>query len=396
MPKICLYFQIHQPWRLKNISIFDLGKNGQYFGDQQETSRNQEIMSKVSEKSYVPMLTLLSDLTTELDDFRFSLSVSGVAVDQMRHYCPEVLQILTQLASGNQLEFLGETYYHSLASLYSTTEFFSQVCQHKNMIADVFGQETKIFRNTELIYDNRIADLVQGMGFEGMLTEGADKILRGRRPTRVYHSPGGLPLLLKHYLLSDDIAFRFSQSARSGQPLTAETFCHWINSSFSDKETINLFMDFETFGEHQWEDTGIFDFFHHFVKQFIDSGGEFVTVSEAVNSESPVDVFDSPSPISWADTDRDTTAWRGNGLQTDSLNKLYRLEDKIINSGDTTLIDDWRKLQTSDHFYYMCTKWASDGDVHAYFSPFESPHLAYRNYSYAIADLNLRLKRIYG
>lgn len=396
MPKICLYFQIHQPWRLKNISVFDLGSQGGYFSDHPDNDRNKQIMSKVSDKSYVPMLALLSRLTKDLSDFRFSLSISGVAIEQMKNFSPIVLQMLSDLAVEKRLEFLGETYYHSLASLYSSTEFFSQVSQHKNLIADIFGQETKIFRNTELIYDNRIANMVRDMGFKGMITEGADKVLRGRKPTRVYQSPSGLKLLLKHYLLSDDIAFRFSQSSKSGLPLTAETFCDWVNGSFSDSEIVNLFMDFETFGEHQWRDTGIFEFFNHFVRRFIESGGEFVTVSEAIDSGSPVGIFDSPFPISWADTDRDTTAWRGNKLQVDSLNKIYKLEDKVINSGDKDLIDDWRKLQTSDHFYYMCTKWSNDGDVHAYFSPFDSPHTAYLNYSYVIADLNLRLKQIYG
>jgi alpha-amylase len=268
------------------------------------------------------------------------------------------------------------------------------VQKHRNTIFDLFGQEPKVFRNTELIYTNRIAEMVKGMGYSGMLAEGADRILRGRRPTKVYTSPCGLPLLLKHYQLSDDIAFRFSTSSRSHTPLTAETFVHWINSSFADDEVVNLFMDFETFGEHQWEDTGIFDFFYHFVKQFIASGGKFVTVSNALAGITPMDVFDSEGPVSWADVDRDITAWRGNSQQSDSLTKIYEIEGKVLSSNDAKLIEDWRKLQTSDHYYYMCTKWSSDGDVHAYFSHYNSPYTAYVNFNNAYTDIKMRLNNL--
>jgi len=392
VPKICLYFQIHQPWRLTPVSIFDIGKaNVRNHGDDKQ---NRNILKKVTEKSYLPMLGLLERLMGEEDNFVASFSVTGVALEQFQEYGPDVIEFLKRLGNTSQLEFLGETYYHSLAALYSPIEFLHQVQKHRNIIFDLFGQTPKVFRNTELIYTNKIADMVMKMGYKGMLAEGADRILNGRRPTYLYQSPCGLPLLLKHYHLSDDIAFRFSTSSRSSQPLTAETFVHWINSSFSDGETVNLFMDFETFGEHQWVDTGIFDFFYHFVKQFIASGGKFVTVSEALVG-TPVDTFDSPAPVSWADVDRDITAWRGNSQQFDSLQKIYAVEDKVLGCGDNKLIDDWRRLQTSDHFYYMCTKWANDGDVHAYFSHYKSPYEAYVNFNNAFTDIKLRLNNIY-
>lgn len=392
MPKVCLYFQIHQPLRLKNISVFDIGNNK--IKGYEDEKQNRTILKKVAEKSYVPMLTLLAQLMKEREDFCTSFSITGVALEQFKNYSPEVVEKLKQVSQTGQLEFLAETYYHSLASLYSPIEFLNQVQMHRNIICDMFGQVPSVFRNTELIYTNKIAEMVMKMGYRGMLAEGADKILRGRRPTRVYLSPCGLPLLLKHYQLSDDIAFRFSQSSRSNKPLTADTFVHWINSSFSDQETVNLFMDFETFGEHQWVDTGIFDFFYHFVHKFIDSGGRFVTASEAVR-DFPVDYYDSDSPVSWADTDRDITAWRGNNQQVDSLQKIYEVENRVLDSGDEKLIEDWRKLQTSDHYYYMCTKWANDGDVHAYFSHYKSPHTAYVNFNNAFADIKLRLNNIY-
>lgn len=386
MAKICLYFQIHQPWRLSPLSVFDLGKEPLNY-----SQKNEEVMKKVSNKSYCPMLALLKKLLSEEPEFACSFSISGVALEQMEKFSPDIIDMLKQLSISKQIEFLGETYYHSLCSLYSPTEFLSQVCKHKNMIHDYFGQIPTVFRNTELIYTNQVAKMVMDMGFSGMLAEGAQRILSGRRPTRVYRSPCGLPLLLKHYKLSDDIAFRFSQSANSGTPLTAKTFSHWISSSFSKDETVNLFMDFETFGEHQWKDTGIFDFFYHFVKRFLYSGGQFLTVSQALTMDRPVEVFDSISPVSWADVDRDITAWRGNQLQIDSLNKIYSLERKVLACNHEGLMNDWRNLQTSDHYYYMCTKWANDGDVHAYFSPYKSPYTAYTNFAHALADLKLRI-----
>lgn len=391
MAKVCLYFQIHQPWRLKPISVFDIGKKNQNYGDDEQ---NEFVLKKVAEKSYIPMLALLEKLVSEEEGFQASFSVTGVAMEQFLNYEPDVLEALKRLTKSEQIEMLGETYYHSLASLYSPVEFLHQVQKHKNTINELFGKDPKVFRNTELIYTNKIADMVMKMGYRGMLAEGADKVLQGRRPTRLYRAPCGLPLLLKHYQLSDDIAFRFSAASRSNKPLTADTFAHWINSSFSNEETVNLFMDFETFGEHQWVDTGIFDFFYHFVKKFLSNGGKFVTVSEAINSDLPVDVFDSEHPVSWADVDRDVTAWRGNSQQYDALKKIYDVESRILNCGDDELIEDWRRLQTSDHFYYMCTKWSNDGDVHAYFSHYKSPYAAYVNFSNAIADIRLRLNNI--
>lgn len=392
MSKICLYFQIHQPERLKSVTVFDIGKNIIY--RHQDDLQNGTVLKKVATKSYIPMLDLLTKLVAEEPSFALSLSVTGVALEQFEMYRPEVIEKMKLISQSKQVEFLGETYYHSLASLYSPIEFLKQAQKQVNIIGDLFGQNPTVFRNTELIYTNYIAEMVMKMGYRGMLAEGADRILNGRRPTRLYRAPCGLPLLLKHYQLSDDIAFRFSASSRSNKPLTADTFVHWINSSFSETETVNLFMDFETFGEHQWSDTGIFDFFYHFVKQFIASGGKFETVSQAILSDTPVDVFDSFSPVSWADTDRDITAWRGNNQQYDSLRKIYELEDRILNSGDTKLIEDWRKLQTSDHYYYMCTKWANDGDVHAYFSHYKSPYAAYVNFNNVFTDIKFRLSNL--
>jgi len=392
MTKVCLYFQIHQPWRLAPVTIFDVGAgDGRSMTDEMV---NKTVLQKVADKSYVPMLKLLNKLLADEEQFSVTFSITGVALEQLQTFSPEAIELLKRISRTGRAEFLSETYYHSLASLYSPIEFLHQVQKHRNLINNLFGQSPTVFRNTELIYSNYIAKMVMLMGYVGMLTEGADKILRGRSPSRVFVAPCGLPLLLKHYQLSDDIAFRFSASSRSSEPLTASTFTHWINSSFADDEVVNLFMDFETFGEHQWADTGIFDFFYHFVREMIGSGSKFVSATRALSDASVSGYFDSNEPVSWADTDRDITAWRGNRQQVDSLAKIYRIEEAILDSKDDKLIEDWRRLQTSDHYYYMCTKWSNDGDVHAYFSHYSSPYEAYVNFNNAYTDIKIRLNQI--
>jgi len=392
MANVCLYFHIHQPWRLKQTSVFDIGNGSDLFdvADNLELS-NGRVIRKIADKSYRPMLSLLKKLLDEEEGFRFALSITGVVIEQMKAYTPDVLDLLKSVVDSGRVEIVGETYYHSLASLYSPTEFLAQISKHRRLIEDEFRVTPSIFRNTEFIYTNQIADIIKESGFVGMLAEGADKVLRGRSPTVLYKSPCGLPLLLKHYKLSDDIAFRFSQSHRSSKPLTAETYAHWISSYSDANDVVNLFMDFETFGEHQWKDTGIFDFFKYFVHQFMITGNNFSSLEEAVRSREPKDVYSSEEPVSWADVDRGITAWRGNNLQYDALSKIYDLERCVLTKNNDHLVEIWRKMQTSDHFYYMCTKWANDGDVHAYFSPYGDPYMAYCNYNNALADLKLRL-----
>lgn len=396
MPNVGLYFHIHQPWRLRKMGVFDVGSKAEYFDtDQRADYDNGAVIRKIAAKSYRPMLNILCELLEQENDFHFALSVTGVVIEQLKLYAPEVVSLIQKATKSGRVDIIAETYYHSLASLYSPTEFMLQVSKQLRVIEDEFGVRPRIFRNTELIYTNKIAEIVKEAGFIGMLAEGAGKVLGWRSPTRLYEAPCGLPLLLKHYMLSDDIAFRFSESHRSNKPLTAETYAHWISSSYGGDDVVNLFMDFETFGEHQWEDTGIFDFFRAFVHRFIQTGNRFVPLREAITSRRPVGVYSSDEPVSWADVDRDITAWRGNTLQEDVLNQIYSIEPSVINSKDDRLIEDWRKLQISDHFYYMCTKWSKDGDVHAYFSPYGSPYNAYSNYNNALADLKLRIRE-YG
>lgn len=402
MPHICLYLHLHQPYRLRSYQIDEIGNSSTYFGTMDEDA-NREVFSKVANKSYYPMLSLLRDLLKAIPEFNFSLSITGVFLEQAEHFEPGVLQLLKDVVATGRCEILSETYHHSLASLYSETEFASQVDQHAQLLEHHFTYKPTVFRNTELVYSNEIAQRVANMGFAGMLTEGVDRILQGRPRTQLYYSvgPEQLPLLLKHAQLSDDVAFRFSDKNWSHYPLSAETYLEWLQV-YGEQEIINLFMDFETFGEHQWADTGIFPFFESFVRQFVKSSwNSFILPSEAI-AQSPWQVngktappdhlrYDVPLPISWADVDRDLSAWLENAFQQDCLQQVYALERDVQRTKDLQLLNDWRRLQTSDHFYYMCTKWSADGDVHAYFSPYSDPFEAYRRYSVVLADFKHRL-----
>lgn len=395
MPKLNLYLHLHQPDRLRRYSLFDLDSPTYFRNDQAD--ENEMIFNKVAQKSYWPMLLLLKQLLEEHpDQFVFSFSITGIFLEQAQRYQPKLIELLQALVATGNVEILAETYYHSLASLYSPKEFTAQVDQHTAIIQKLFDYTPRSFRNTELIYSDWIGQQVAEMGFIGMLTEAVDRYLDGQPRTQVFSSftKNRIPLLLKHAQLSDDIAFRFSANHHAGRPLYAETFVHWIND-YQEHEYVNLFMDFETFGEHQWEDTGIFEFFRQFVKKFLQyEWNSFTTptqVFERVKVES-LPFYKVPEPISWADIDRSITAWRDNDLQYDTLRLIYDLEKKILATKNTQLIDDWRRLQTSDHFYYMCIKWSNDGDVHAYFSPYDSPFDAYNRYTTVLADVQNRLQ----
>lgn len=403
MAKLCLYFQLHQPYRLRPFSVFELNKDFNYFSDsvqKQAMDENEAIFHKVAQKSYLPMLTLLLELVTQHPKFSFALSCSGVFLEQAQSYEPQVITLLQKLVDTDQVELLSETYYHSLASLYSPKEFRRQVDQHTALVEELFGFTPTVFRNTELIYANFIAEQVQQLGYTGMITEAVDRYLHGRPRTQLFrsHTSPALPLLLKHAQLSDDIAFRFSNRAWEEHPLSSEKYVHWLNN-YSADEFINLFMDFETFGEHQWEDTGIFNFFRHFVDKSLHQAHHFVTpasILEPLASKprkiAQLPVYDVPDPISWADIDRDLTAWRGNSLQNDALRLVYSMEADVLKSNNPALINDWRRVQTSDHFYYMCVKWSADGDVHKYFSPYDSPFEAYNRFNAVMIDLQDRVR----
>lgn len=429
-PLICFYFQVHQPYRLRDLRAATLGQGDMdYFDD----DKNRAIFRKVAEKCYLPTNKLMLELLKQHPHFRISYSLSGVFLDQCEEYGEDVLQSFKDLAATGKVEFLAETYYHSLSSIKSTTEFCEQVSKHVKKIKELFGQTPTTFRNTELIFKNEIAQMVKQMGFSGIIAEGADHHLRGRSPNLPYAVPSfklpketekkitqnrplkkaakDIHILLKNYRLSDDIAFRFSDKNWAGYPLFANTYCDWLESN--QGHSINLFMDYETFGEHQWADTGIFNFLRELPAEMERRGIYCKTPSEViadwlaprslacqpkhlrrlggVGKDHESDVYDVHAAISWADTERDLSAWLGNHIQQSAMDAIFALEDAVKKSKDPVLIEAWRRLLTSDHFYYMCTKYWADGDVHKYFSPYESPYEAYRRFSHALCDLQTRL-----
>jgi alpha-amylase len=392
MASVCFYFQVHQPQRLRHYTVFD--RDEHYFDDY----KNASICRKVANKCYLPANRMFLDLIRRYKGrFKIAYSLTGALLEQLQAYSPEVMSTFDALAQTGCVEFLGETYYHSLSFLSSRNEFMEQVNKHLDTIENFFGQRPRIFRNTELIYNNDLAVLIESTGkFDAILAEGADHILGYRSPNFVYRPKGcqRLKLLLKNYALSDDIAFRFSNRNWTEWPLTAEKFAQWVSSVNGNGQTVNLFMDYETLGEHQWEDTGIFDFMRRLPEEILKHpDNNFKTPSEVVDSYEAVGTIDVPHIVSWADIERDLSAWLGNPMQSNAFYELYKLEKKIKNTGDEKLIADWRKLQISDHFYYMCTKYFSDGDVHKYFNPYDSPYDSYINFMNVLDNLRGRCAR---
>ena len=386
---ICLYFQVHQPTRLRLYRFFDIGKDSHYYDD----FTNRTIMRRVSQKCYLPMNAILLELIKKYNgQFKVAFSISGSALEQFERYCPEVIDSFKALAATGNVEFLAETYFHSLASLASYSEFEHQVTKHKAAIERLFGVTPTAFRNTELIYSNGIGEMVYDLGFKTMLTEGARHIMGWQSPNFLYSddTQPKLKLLLRNYGLSDDIAFRFSNRGWADWPLTTEKYLGWLKEA--DGEIINLFMDYETFGEHQKADSGIMDFMRYLPETVLADGSfEFVTPTLAAKKHKAVSGIDVPDPISWADEERDVTAWLGNELQQEAFQKVYAMTEKLAIVGDPELWEDFGHLQESDHFYYMCTKFFSDGEVHKYFNPYDTPYEAFINYVNVISDFQIRL-----
>jgi len=391
MSTICLYFQVHQPFRFKRYRFFDIGNEHYYYDDYS----NESIFRKVAEKCYLPANQLLLELINKYQGrFKIAFSISGIAIDQMELYGPDVLKSFKSLAETGHVEFLAETNSHSLVALKDEDAFRRQVEEHVEKTKRHFNQVPVVFRNTELIYSDEIGAMVARMGYEAMLTEGAKHILGWKSPNYLYCNAidPKLKVLLKNFKLSDDIAFRFSDQGWAEYPLSAEKFVGWLNEIGKEEETVNLFMDYETFGEHQWEETGIFEFLKSIPETvFANTDYTFGTPSEIARRLQPVSAIQVPYPISWADEERDMTAWLGNELQEEAFNRLYDLSDKLSKVSDPVLEKDWNYLQVSDHFYYMCTKFFSDGAVHSYFNPYDTPYDAFINYMNVLSDFTLRV-----
>ena len=396
---IVLYLHVHQPWRVRDDqTIFNVGKNRDYFSEEKGLKRqsNGEIFRKVAEKSYIPMNDLLEELLVRYPEFKFSFSITGTFIDQAQQFAPEVLESFKRLVQTGRAEIVAETYYHSLAFFFDREEFEAQVRAHQAKIREVFGVETTAFRNTELSYNDELAKWADDFGFKAILAEGWDPILQWRSPNHLYKpkSTKNIRLLLKNYKLSDDLAFRFSNQNWSEYPLTTSKYINWLESASYHGDLINLFMDYETFGEHQWAESGIFNFFESLVSNWLQNPNHgFKTITEAAKNE-PIAEISMPQTVTWADTERDLTAWLGNSMQQEAMRYLYALKPRVYNSHDSNLVEDWRRLTTSDHPYYMCTKYFNDGDVHAYFSPYKSPYDAFLYFMDALRDMDFRLKDI--
>ena len=392
MKTVCLYFQVHQPWRLKKYRFFNMGKDHNYLDD----LSNRSILQKVARQCYLPMNAMLLKLIQEnKGKFRCTFSITGIAIEQFKAFAPEVLDSFKQLAATGCVEFLAETYSHSLASLASKEDFTDQVKLHAATIKKEFGLNPTAFRNTELIYSDEIGAMVAELGYKTMLAEGARHILGWKSPNYIYANAidQKMRLLLRNYKLSDDIAFRFSNQGWDQYPLTADKYVSWLTSEETPGEVVNLFMDYETFGEHQGVETGIFDFMKALPAAALAAGMEFATVSEAAKKYQPVSVLHCPHTMSWADEERDVTAWLGNELQNEAFSKLYALKEKVakLKSEDFNYV--WNFMQTSDHFYYMATKWLSDGDVHSYFNPYDSAYDAFINYMNVLSDFEIEVDK---
>ncbi|MFH1192519.1 MAG: glycoside hydrolase family 57 protein [bacterium] len=396
MPSVCFYFQVHQPWRIKPYKIFDIGDDHNYFNyNNFGNLNNEEILKKVARNCYIPTNQILLELLKKYPEFKISFSISGVALEQFEKFCPVLIESFQKLVRTGRVEMLSETYYHSLSCLYSKEEFIKQVKMHKKKINELFNYSPKVFRNTELIYNNALAAEVEKMGYKGILADGVDHIMQWRSPNFLYKPVGGknIKLLLKNYRLSDDIAFRFSQTSWESYPLYASTFAEWVSVYNGNGEVVNLFMDYETFGEHQPKESNIFEFLKYLPYEILKHpDNNFATPSEIIKKYNSVAELDVPFFISWADIERDLSAWLENSMQQEAINKIYEIEKDVLNLNDEFLLEDWRKLQTSDHFYYMSTKWFSDGDVHKYFNPYNSPYEAFISYMNVVNDLKMRIE----
>lgn len=386
MTDVCFYFEVHQPVRLRRLHLFSMPEGFDYW----DHAKNRAIFERISDKCYLPTNKLLLDLIKEHGEtFKVSFSLSGTFVEQAKQFRPEVMESFRELADSGCAEFLDETYYHSLVGLWEDpTELKEQVREHRELMRKELGVEPTFYRNTELIYDNRIAKNIEAMGYKGIATEGTERILGWRSPNYVYRPAregASLKVLLKNYRLSDDVAFRFSSRGWPEWPLTAPKYAEWLSQQ--EGQSINLFMDYETFGEHNWPETGIFDFLKHMPGEAMKRGVGFTTPSEVVSRYKPVGEIEVPFAISWADTERDVSAWLHNEMQQQCFNTLRDLRPYVMEVNDPELTHAWRLLQTSDHVYYCTTKHMGDQDIHMYFSPYDSPYQAFINFMNCIVDL---------
>ena len=388
---LALMFEIHQPYRLKRRFPLNLLRNylegrlnlTEVMKSLFDSERDRKIFLRVAKKCYIPTTRILLDLIEELDrKCRLSLSISGVWIEQARKYSPEVLQLFNEISATGCVEFVCQTYYHSLASLHPNglEEFQEQIALHRGLIEDLFNQKAISIENTEFLYNNNLALSVYRLGFRVMLTEGVDRVLGTRSPNYVYRAYGcDLRLLLRNYRLSDDIGFRFSDVSWDQYPLTADKYSLWLKSTPGD--VILIAMDYETFGEHHWPESGIQEFLKWLVRRCVEIGVEMLKVSTAALEHEVKDIYDIPPwhTISWADVEKDTSAWLGNIMQRRCF-EIYTWIEPYVKAIGGEYLKYWRLLGISDHYHYMSTKTGGPGEVHSYFSPYTNPFEAFEVY----------------
>ena len=390
---ICIYFQIHHPERLRKYQFFDIGKKHNYF----DNYANRSELEDLAENCYLPANALLLDLIKKYEGkFKVAFSISGSAIDQLEMHTPEVIRSFQELAQTGQVEFLAETYSHSLASLSEDTdEFELQVKRHSAAIKELFGKKPVTFRNTSLIYSDKIGKRVADLGFKTMLTDGAKHVLGWKSPNFVYKNAldESLNLLLKNSKLSDDIAIRFSDKNWSEYPLTSEKYVDWVSHSLQDTEVLNLFMNYEVIGHYNRAESGIFDFLRYFIQQIAENPNyQFLLPKEVTKKHTAKDILPVPYPISWTDEERDITSWLGNELQKEAFTELFKIQPLVKKKKNAELNEDYSRLQASEHFYFMRTKLFSGADYHKYILPYESPYEAFINYMNVLSDFIERVK----
>lgn len=387
MVDICLYFQVHQPYRIAPYTFFDIDQNDVYFDD----AKNRLVLEKVARNCYIPANQLFLDLIEKFPgQVKLTFSLSGTVLEQLELWSPEALQSFVKLGASPQVELLGETYFHSLASVFDEEEFYYQVRLHQAAMEDFFGKRPTVFRNTELIYSDKIEELLAPLGYETVLTEGWGPYLGENSHSEVFYAKEKkLKILVKNYKLSDDIAFRFGLKDKNGELFTASTFLKNCKEAVGDTGYVGIFMDYETFGEHQSAEKGIFQFIKEMVSEVANATDFQFVLPSTLAKQEPKAVYSVPNWLSWADVDRDLSAWNGNAMQREALEWIFSLGEKAKQS---PWEKEWRKLLTSDHFYYMSTKGFGDGAVHHYFNAFRSPYDAHIYYMNILTDLERKLK----
>ena len=394
MKAVNLNFQIHQPFRYRKYRFFDIGNDAYYYDD----FANETFMRRVADQTYLPAnKIILEQIKKHEGKFKVTFSLSGTAIDQFKLYAPDVIDSFAELAATGCVEFLSETYSNSLVSMADGDLFQSQVKAHDDLIEELFGQRPKVFKNSELIYSDEIGDLVHRMGFEAMITEGAKHILGWKSPNYLYCNALNprLKVLMRNFRFSDDLSFKFSNKGWNEFPLTSEKYAGWMASLPKEEEVVSIFINYETFGQLQHKNSGIFSFLENLPEAILKTGVlQFSTPTEIINNLQPVSAIHVPFPMSWADEERDLSAWLGNELQKEAFNKLYQLKDQMRKCTDATMLKDWDYLQTNDHLYFMCTKFFSDGEVLKHFNPYGTPYEAFINYMNVLSDFKIRLNAI--